>query len=341
MPNKDDWELFLCSGAEHLEKAFLRSGYSVTKSDRNYDDSRKFANSDVYTAISAIERFQQKRVCVLQSFTCSGEQSRHNFTTGDRVVETLQVIDILTQPRSVEYVSETERRFHELQPPREIVLLALHLPFSKQDQIYRTGETNACHTTLRALLSAGVTRIVAIDPHVPPDFSWFQDLLDSGRVQTLSMYGRITKEIQQLDEYENIVFVSTPGKRRNPFGHEMQQVDKRRVSTHRVLLEGQMDESLKGQRVFLIDDMVISGTTLKSARKFLLSQGASEVHGWVTHALPYVNGKEENLRRLVDAFDEKILVSDTVRSQTFQVDFPHCSRTCVDLIVEELLQAED
>jgi phosphoribosylpyrophosphate synthetase len=339
MAGKADWELFLCSGAEHMEDALVRAGYSVAKSERNFDESRKFANSDVYTAISAIKRFQDKRVCVFQSFTCSGEQSKHNFTTGDRVVETLQVLDILTQPRRVEYVSESERRYHVLKPPKEIVLFALHLPFSKQDQIYKTGETNACHTTLRALLAAGASRIVTIDPHVPPDFTWFRGLEQSGKVRTLSMYKRVIEQMQSQAGFENIALVSTPGKRRSPFGHEMQRVDKTRVSTHKVLLEGEIDENLKGQRIFLIDDMVISGTTIKSARKFLLSKGASDVHCWITHALPYANGKEENLRRLVDAFDEKIHVSNTVRSRTFQVDFPHCCISCVDLIVEEFLEA--
>jgi len=337
--SKADWQLFLCSGAEHLEEEFVRSGYSVSKSERNYDGSRQFANSDIYTRVAAIDKFQGKQACVIQSFTASGEHSVHNFTTGDRFVEVLQVLDILTRPRAVAYVNQ-KREFIELEPPSEIVLLALHLPFSKQDQIYQSGESNACHTAIRTLLGAGANRIVTIDPHVPLEFSWFSDYLKEGKISVLSMYQRVAKEFKSRQDYSEVVFVSTPGKKRSSVGVDLSQVDKTRVSTHEVLLNGQMDEHLRGKRIFLVDDMVISGTTIKKARRFLLSQGASEVYCWITHALPYARGKEENLRRLVDAFDEKLLVSNTVRSETFQREYPRCWISCVPLIVEELLEAK-
>ncbi len=72
MENKS-WELVLCSGAEHLEEEFVRDGFSVIKSSRNYDESRKFANSDIFSRIPTVKRFQGKKVCVIQSFTASGE----------------------------------------------------------------------------------------------------------------------------------------------------------------------------------------------------------------------------------------------------------------------------
>jgi phosphoribosylpyrophosphate synthetase len=332
-----DWEVFLCSGAEHLEDELVRAGYSVSKSDRNYDGSRKFANGDVYTRVAGVELYQGKRVCVMQSFTSSGEQSAHNFTTGDRVVEALQVLDVLTRPRSVQYGGDEEREHRELDPPSEIVLLALHLPFSKQDQIYKTGESNACHSALRALFAAGAGCIVTIDPHVPPEFGWFKEYVDSGRIRVLHMTRRVIEELRQRSEFKEIAVVTTPGKKRLSIGEELLQVDKKRVSTHEVLLEGRMDEALQGKSIFLVDDMVISGTTIKNARKFLLAQGAREVYCWITHALPYAIGKEENLRRLVDAFDEKLFVSNTVRSATFQNEYPRCQVSCVPLIAEELL----
>jgi len=71
-----------------------------------------------------------------------------------------------------------------------------------------------------------------------------------------------------------------------------------------------------------------------------LEKGASAVYGWITHALPYETGKEENLRRLVEAFDEKIFVSNTIRSQTFNNDFKHCCRSVVPLVVEEFFNKE-
>jgi len=340
MVTKKNWRLVLCSGAEHLEEEFVRAGYSVIKSSRNYDDSRKFANSDVYTRIPTVKKLQGRSVCIIQSFTCSGEGSKNNFTTGDRIVEVLQALDILAHPYDIEYVDPTNRQYIPLKPPKEIVLLALHLPFSKQDQVYNTGESNSCQTMIRTLLVAGTDRIVTIDPHVPLNFQWFHDYLESGKIVVLSMYQRVIDELARKEEFHQVRFVNTPGKKRSNIGQELLEINKQRVSTTEVLLQGDLSEDFSGKSVFLIDDMVISGTTIKKARKLFLNKGAKSVHCWITHALPYESGKEENLRRLVDAFDEKLFVSNTVRSQTFYRDFPYCYKSCVPLIVEEFLEKE-
>lgn len=337
MKNSKDWELILCTGAEHLEEEFVRTGYSLTKSERNYDGSRKFANSDVYTRLADVERLQDQNVCILQSFTSSGEESLHNFSTGDRIIEVLQILDILKNPCRIEYKDSATRVGQKLNPPKQTTLLALHLPFSKQDQVYKTGESNACRVTIKAFYDAGVDQIVTVDPHVPQDFPWFRDYLESKKIIILSMYERVIKEMEKRRDFEDIVFVSTPGKRRSPIGIDLRGIDKERINTYEVLFNGEIDEKLKGKSIFLIDDMTISGTTFKKARKFLLSKGIKDVYGWITHALPYELGKEENLRRLVEAFDEKLFVSNTVRSQTFQKDYPYCCYSCVPMIIEEFL----
>jgi|GEM_PF-1290381 ribose-phosphate pyrophosphokinase len=339
MENKS-WELVLCSGAEHLEEEFVRAGFSVIKSSRNYDESRKFVNSDVFSRIPTVKRFQGKKVCVIQSFTASGEGSKNNFTTGDRVIEALQMIDILKNPFEVEYVNPSTREYKRLAPPSEIVLLALHMPFSKQDQMYATGECSSCELTAKLLFSAGANRIVTIDPHVPLDFEWFKKNLDAGKIIVLSMYERVIKELTSRKDLQKVRFVNTPGKKRTNLGLDLKEVNKVRLNTNSVMMEGDLGEDFTGQSVFLIDDMVISGTTIKRARKMFLEKGASDVYCWITHALPYENGKEENLRRLVEAFDEKIIVSNTIRSQTFNKDFKHCYRSVVPMVVEEFFNKE-
>jgi ribose-phosphate pyrophosphokinase len=334
MENKS-WELVLCSGAEHLEEEFVRDGFSVIKSGRNYDGSRKFANSDIFSRIPTVKRFQGKKVCVIQSFTASGESSKNNFTTGDRIIEALQMLDILQNPQEVEDVSPTKRVYTKLQPPSEVVLLALHMPFSKQDKIYTTGECSSSEMTISLLFSAGANRIVTIDPHVPLDFEWFKKYLDEGKIIVLSMYERVIKELTSHKDLQKIRFVNTPGKKRTNLGLDLKEVNKQRINTNSVLMEGDLGEDFTGQSVFLIDDMVISGTTIQRARKMFLEKGASEVYCYITHALPYETGKEENLRGLVEAFDEKIFVSNTIRTQTFNKDFKHCCRSVVPLVVEE------
>jgi len=337
LDSRDNWELLLCTGAEHLEEEFIRAGYSTLKSERNYDGSRKFTNSDVYTRIAAVDRLQAKRVCLLQSFTCSGERSVHNFTTADRLVEALQALDILQAPLAVTYGPGEQRDFADLRPPAEIVLVALHMPFSKQDQVYSTGECNAGRMAVRTLFAAGLDHMVVVDPHVPLGATWFREYTESGRITVLSMYDRACRELSRTPEHHDMVLVATPGKQRSPQGQPLPRIDKTRISTHEVRLEGEMDPDLKDRRLCLVDDMVLSGTTVKDTRRKLLDQGAGSVYAWVTHALPEHSG-EENLRRLVDAFDERVYVSNSVRSDTFARQFPECSRSVVPVIIAEFLE---
>jgi len=255
-------------------------------------------------------------------------------------MEAMQMLDILKNPYEVEYLTPGSREYKKLAPPSEIVLLALHMPFSKQDQMYATGESSSCELAIRMLFSAGANRIITIDPHVPLDYRWFKEYLDAGRMVVLSMYERVIKEMTSRVELQKIRFVNTPGKKRTNLGLDLIEVNKIRINTNSILMDGELGEDFSGQSVFLIDDMVISGTTIKRARKMFLENGASAVYGWITHALPYETGKEENLRRLVDAFDERIYVSNTIRSQTFNNDFKHCCRSVVPLVVEEFFNKE-
>jgi phosphoribosylpyrophosphate synthetase len=336
MQQQDRWHLVLCSGAEHLGDALAREGFMVYRSAMNYDGSRKFANGDVYTALPEVDDLSGKRVCVIQSFTSSGELDRTPFTTADRLVETLQVLKILQEPATIAYSRGGRRAFSLLQPPAQVVVLCLHMAFSKQDQLYRPGEVNASKQALDLLYSGGASQVVALDPHVPVDFPWIQNLIQEGRFVVLSMYKSFVDSLLAQDGNSDVYFVSTPGKRRTPLGVELQEISKERISTHEVLLGGRVDETIAGKQVCLLDDMAISGTTIKNARRLFINQGAAEVLCWVTHALPYAPGNEDNLRDLYHEYEGKIFVSDTVRTRTFESMYPYCRRSCVPAVASFL-----
>jgi phosphoribosylpyrophosphate synthetase len=183
----------------------------------------------------------------------------------------------------------------------------------------------------------GVSRVAAIDPHVPLDFPWIQSLISEQRFIPLSMYKTFVDRLRSQGENSDTYFVSTPGKRRTPLGVELREISKERISTHEVLMGGRVDAEIAGKRVCLIDDMVISGTTLKNARKLFSNQGATEVLCWVTHALPlYPASNEDNLRSLVKEYEGKIYVSNTIRTKTFEVTYPYCQVSCVPMVVDFL-----
>jgi len=61
-------------------------------------------------------------------------------------------------------------------------------------------------------------------------------------------------------------------------------------------------KDVKGKVCLLVDDMIDSGATLKSAARFLSEKGAAAVHGYVTHGLfskDIKSAKELNLSSLV------------------------------------------
>jgi phosphoribosylpyrophosphate synthetase len=336
MNHHDPWQLVLCSGAEHLRDQLVRKGFDVYTSDFNYDNSRMFANGDIYTGLPEAPSLAGKRVCVIQSLTSSGELDRFKFSTQDRLVELLQMVQILQEPTVVTY-EKGERHYSISKLPSEVMVLCTHMAFSKQDQIYRTGEVNASKRFLDLLYMNGVSRVAAIDPHVPLDFPWIQSLIREQRFIPLSMYKTFVDRLRSQGENSDTYFVSTPGKRRTPLGVELREISKERISTHEVLMGGRVDDEIAGKRVCLIDDMVISGTTLKNARKLFSNQGATEVLCWVTHALPlYPASNEDNLRSLVKEYEGKIYVSNTIRTKTFEVTYPYCQVSCVPMVVDFL-----
>jgi phosphoribosylpyrophosphate synthetase len=327
------WKLVLCSGAEHLEGQLQRKGFSTYKSNLNYDGSRMFANGDVYIAYPEAPRFSGKRVCVLQSLTSSGEFDRFPFSTQDRLIELLQTVRTLRETTVVSYESG-ERKYIKCEPPEEIVVLCLHMAFSKQDGIYRTGECNSARLALDLIYESGASRIITIDPHVPLETPWIQPMLQEGRLIILSMYKMFADKLLSQGKNNDIYFISTPGKKRTSIGKELKEISKERISTHQVLLMGHVDD-VSGKRICLLDDMVISGTTIKNARKLFINQGAAEVVCWITHALPlFPPANEDNLRALVEEYEEKVFVSNTIRSKTFEFMYPYCMVSCVPLIVD-------
>lgn len=336
MTNKNEWRTILCSGAEHLDEELVRHGIPTARSSTNYDGSRLFANSDVYTRLSNIRRFEGKRVCVLQSMTGSGELDQFKFTTADRIIEILQVLDILKNPVQVSHDKKGNRVYKLVKPPREIIVICLHMAFSKQDQIYRTGELNSSKLIIDLLFLSGAQRVVLIDPHAPLDFPWMKEMISDGRLIIQSMYDHFVDDLRKKKLLDEMYLMSTPGKTRTHLAKEIPEINKTRISTHEVVLVGNATEKLQGKKIFLLDDMVISGTTIKNTRKLLLEQGAAEVFCWITHALPLTSGKEDNLRDLVDEFDGKIYVSNTVRTKTFEIDHPYSLRSCTPLIINYL-----
>jgi phosphoribosylpyrophosphate synthetase len=255
-------------------------------------------------------------------------------TTGDRLIELLQVLDVLRNPRSVYYEEDGVRVVSEGSPD-VIEVICLHTAFSKQDEVYRTGESNSARLAAELLLAAGADRLVFVDPHTPLDYDWLQGLITDGRVHVVSMYEAVLKTLlPKLPP--DLTIICTPGKQRTTLGWTLPRISKVRVRTDEVLISGEVAPELVGHPVLLIDDMVISGTTIVATRRHLASRGVREVNCWITHSLPGRDGDEGKLRAVMDEFEGRFYSSNTVRTRLFEEQYPENKISCASIIIDYL-----
>ena len=321
------WKIVLASGAEHLQTSFERKGYTVYTSGLNYDQKRFFYNGDLYTRIEEIDELQNERVCVIQSGNYSGELEREKFTTQDRIFEVLQILQLLTNPESVEEIGHKKYAYTPLENPREILLLLTCMPSGKQDHAVRNGECNSALTALELFLEY-CPKIGIIDAH-PWNVEWFSDLKEKGKIIDLSMVPYLLEEIENRFPGSQLLAPDEGAQARlglDGFG-------KKRTSSKESEILG--DIPVEGKRLVVIDDLILTGGTLLRTREHILKKGAEKFAFAATHALPLVTG-EDNLRRLVNTLGEDLLVTNTVPSKTFVEDHPELTLDCVPLLDEFL-----
>jgi len=307
-----DCEVVLCSGATHLKENFAGLGFNIHTSALNYDGKRFFPNVDLYTRLEGIANMEDKRVCVIQNGACSFASETEAFHVSDRFFELLQVLEILNNPLEVKKSDEGHQR-RRLSTPSEIIVVYTYLPFSKQDHAYETGEANSAKLAIEIPLSMGAAKVAAVDPHPPLEYKWIQELISSGKYEMLSIMPGLIEKTKALYELDNPLVLSPPGKKKYKES-EIVDLKKTRLDSYTVMFEGSMD--VKGKEIILADDLVLSGSTLIKTRERLFEMGAKEVVCCVPHTLPLKDG-EEKLQTLLNKLDGKLVVSNTIATNTF------------------------
>ncbi|MFQ6089106.1 MAG: hypothetical protein ACE5K0_09430, partial [Candidatus Methanofastidiosia archaeon] len=239
--------------------------------------------------------------------------------------EVLQVLQILNHPLKVREISHKNYRYKKLERAKEILVLFLHMPCGKQDHAVLSGEVNSAKLALELTLSM-CSRVAIIDPH--PERDWFSF---SKRIDLLSMVPKLLEEIDL--RFESPMLLAPDEGAQRKWG--LSGFGKRRISSEKAVVLG---EAPLAERVVFLDDLILSGGTLKRVRRHALKSGVEFFGAAATHALPLVDS-EENLRNLVNEFEENLIVTNTVPSKTFLKDYPKLCLDCTDLIssyLEEL-----
>ena len=183
-----DYDVILASGAEHLKESFQEEGFRVFTSALNYDRRRLFPNADIYAKLEDVSELSNRRVVIIQSCTGSGPAENEQYTTSDRVVELLLLLDLLSRPLAVR---ETGHKCYEckpIAPPTSVEVVLTFQPFALQDKAFRTGEAISGRWAIETIAKV-CNKVWVVNPHAPDSLDWVQKLSDKNLYETIWFQG--------------------------------------------------------------------------------------------------------------------------------------------------------
>ncbi|UCE09189.1 MAG: hypothetical protein JSW61_09425 [Candidatus Thorarchaeota archaeon] len=326
-----EYDVILASGSEQLEERFEELGYRVYVSEMNYDGKRMFPNADMYVRVSDVDELSGRRVVVIQSCTGSGPTEKEFYTTSDRVVELLLLLDMLRRPVIVREVSHKEYECAEIEPPSRIDVILTFQPFALQDKAFLTGEAVSARWALEAIAEVS-DRIWIVNPHAPASLDWIKQLVESGKLDSIDVTGDLIEFGAKKFGFTDYVVVTPDEGGQERFA--CRGFGKTRLSSYAVELSGDLE--VKDKDVIIIDDLTKSGETLLKAGERLFQQGAANVGMAVVHVLSLIDRGEELLEYLIERSEGMIVTTNTVFSSVFCVENPELTCDIVDSLVKAL-----
>ena len=326
-----EYDVVLASGAEHLRRRFEELGFRVYTSALNYDGRRMFPNADIYVRIDGVERLSDRKVIVIQTCTGSGPADIERYTTSDRVIELMLILDLLKRPVNVEEVEHKKFCCTPITPPSRVEVVLTFQPYALQDKEFITGEASSGRWALETL-STMCDKVWLVNPHAPQSLDWVQEKVKAGTLEYIDVAPDLIKHAAKQFGFNKYVVI-TP----DEGGQERFSVEgfgKNRTSSYKVELFGDLD--VEGKNVIVIDDLTKSGSTLLKARKKLKDLGAKDVGLAVVHVIPLRHRGEILLERLVAKSDRKIATTNTVNTEVFCEEYPELTCNIVDSLIEYL-----
>lgn len=190
----------------------------------------------------------------------------------------------------------------------EVVLYIPYLPYARQDRQFLEGEAVSAKAVLKAIHSLGVRKLVSVEVHSERVREHFPgELLN---IQPLPYMAKIAGV-----KPSNIIVAPDAGSLKRALsvasitGAQLVTLSKTRDRiSGEVKIEAHSPLDLSGKEVFIVDDMVSTGSTIAEASKALLSGGAERVNVLVAHFLN-LPGSIETLRK---AGVSKVVASNTI-----------------------------
>ena len=196
---------------------------------------------------------------------------------------------------------------------KKIIAVIPYLAYSKQDQIFLSGEPLSARVIAQVLSSASIDEIIALDLHHDHIAKFF-----SVPIHNLSFLPAL------IHETNTVVAPDKGAVSRARTVAEKLSLPLITIDKHRDLVTGKVSikgigrrdlaaqqglslKDLKGKNCLIVDDLIVTGATLAAAAKFLKSRGAQTVSVFATHGL-FTNG----FQKLRSSGINSITVSDSI-----------------------------
>lgn len=296
-------------GAMHLKKSFEDLDYQTMHSISNYDGKRKFPNSDVYTALSTkdLAKIQNKHIILVQSASFDTFKDE-KWSTADFYFELLQFIHLLKNPQEVREIGHKRFDYKSLSPASKIDIVFTSMPCGKLDHAVKTGEAVSSQMALE-LMASLVNKIYIIDPHPPMEFSFMEKLAKSGKLEKISIVNDLREKIMSKYSPKDPIEVTA-----DEFGQlrmKMESLGKIRKDSETVETIGNINVNKRD--VVFIDDMLLTGGTLRANVAKYKELGANQVLVGIVHALPIEKENDNRLKMTLKDI-RTLITSDTVYS---------------------------
>lgn len=195
---------------------------------------------------------------------------------------------------------------------KEITAVIPWLGYSKQDKVFRPGESLSVKVVAQLLQTAHLERVITFDLHNLAILGFFEVPVENLSAKSLFLEyfrGKLTENTIIVAPDEGAVKGSTQ------FARELNvpvaYVDKKRdLVTGEVSVLG-LNREIKGADLILVDDLIVTGSTLIETSKYLVEAGAKSVRVGATHHL-YVPGVQQKLN---ESQITELVVTDTVNPQ--------------------------
>ncbi|KXH71156.1 MAG: hypothetical protein AM326_11970 [Candidatus Thorarchaeota archaeon SMTZ-45] len=326
-----DYDIILASGAEHLKESFQEEGFRVFTSGLNYDRKRLFPNADIYAKLEDISELSDRRVVIIQSCTGSGPAENEPYTTSDRVVELLLLLDLLARPVAVREIGHKSYECKPIAPPNIVEVVLTFQPFALQDKAFRTGEAVSCRWAIETIVKA-CNKVWVVNPHAPDSLEWVQELRSRNLYDTIDVIPDLVKFAATHFDFKDPILVTPDEGARERY--KIQGFGKHREDSFKVDLHGNI--GVRDREVIIIDDLTKSGSTLLKAADRLRNQGADHVGMAVAHVLPLIERGEELLEELLEKARGMIVTTNTIYTEIFCEQNPQLTYNIVQTLVKHL-----